>query len=89
MSILYTALLLLILFVISCSLYVLYRLDNADIKDLENENRLQADELKRINNKLARLEMRINTIKAEKDKIEIVHKYDDSDAPDYPNSRRS
>lgn len=87
MNILYTVMFL-VLFVVCFSLYVLYRMTVADIKDLENENRLQAEELKRINNKLARHEVRINTMKAEKNKIEIVHKYDDSDAPDFPNSRR-
>lgn len=88
MSILYTVLFM-ILFVISCSLYVLYQITSANLKDLENENRLQADELKRINGKLSRLELKFNNINVERNKIEIIKKYDDSDAPDYPNSRRS
>jgi ABC-type iron transport system FetAB ATPase subunit len=68
---------------------MLHKYDSEEIRDLKNDNRQISDELKRINTRQKILEQKIIKLSNEKDRIEIVHKYDDSGAPDYPNSRRS
>lgn len=81
--------LLAILFVVCLGLFMLHKYDSEAIRDLKNDNRQLSDEIKRINTRQKILEQKIIKLSNEKDRIEIVHKYDDSDAPDYPNSRRS
>ena len=81
--------LLAILFVVCLGLFMLHKYDSEAIRDLKNDNRQLSDELKRINTRQKILEQKIIKLSNEKDRIEIVHKYDDSGAPDYPNSRRS
>lgn len=77
------------LFVVCLGLFALHKYDSEEIRDLKNDNRQISDELKRINTRQKILEQKIIKLSNEKDRIEIVHKYDDSDAPDYPNSRRA
>lgn len=77
------------LFIVCLGLFVLHKYDSEEIRELKNDNRQISDELKRINTRQKILEQKIIKLSNEKDRIEIVHKYDDSDAPDYPNSRRS
>jgi ABC-type iron transport system FetAB ATPase subunit len=68
---------------------MLHKYDSEAIRDLKTDNRQLSDEIKRINTRQKILEQKIIKLSNEKDRIEIVHKYDDSGAPDYPNSRRS
>ena len=79
--------LLLILFVVVLSLFVLHLQDESKIEILEDRDRQKSEELKRMNSRLNRFEVRFQKIKEGTDRIEIVHKYDDSDAPDFPNSK--
>lgn len=81
--------LLAILFIVCLGLFMLHKYDSEAIRDLKNDNRQLSDEIKRINTRQKILEQKIIKLSNEKDRIEIVHKYDDSGAPDYPNSRRS
>ena len=81
--------LLAILFVVCLGLFMLHKYDSEEIRDLKNDNRQLSDEIKRINTRQKILEQKIIKLSNEKDRIEIVHKYDDSGSPDYPNSRRS
>lgn len=81
--------LLAILFVVCLGLFMLHKYDSEEIRDLKDDNRQLSDEIKRINTRQKILEQKIIKLSNEKDRIEIVHKYDDSGAPDYPNSRRS
>lgn len=81
--------LLAILFVVCLGLFMLHKYDSEEIRDLKNDNRQLIDEIKNIKTKQKILEQKVIKLSTQKDYIEIVHKYDDSDAPDYPNSRRS
>ena len=81
--------LLAILFFVCLGLFMLHKYDSEEIRDLKNDNRQISDEIKRINTRQKILEQKIIKLSNEKDRIEIVHKYDDSGAPDYPTSRRS
>lgn len=81
--------LLVILFTVCTGLFMLLKYDSEEIRDLKHDKRQIEDELKRINTKQKILEQKIIKLSNEKDRIEIIHKYDDSGAPDYPNSRRS
>ena len=81
--------LLAILFVVCLGLFMLHKYDSEEIRDLNNDNRQLTDEIKGIKTKQKILEQKVIKLSTQKDYIEIVHKYDDSDAPDYPNSRRS
>lgn len=81
--------LLAILFVVCLGLFMLHKYDSEEIRELKEDNRQLSGEIKRINTRQKILEQKIIKLSNEKDRIEIVHKYDDSDAPDYPNSRRS
>lgn len=81
--------LLAILFTVCTGLFMLHKYDSEEIRDLKHDKRQIEDELKRINTKQKILEQKIIKLSNEKDRIEIIHKYDDSGAPDYPNSRRS
>lgn len=76
-------------FFVCLGLFMLHKYDSEEIRDLKNDNRQISDELKRINTRQKILEQKIIKLSTQKDYIEIVHKYDDSGAPDYPNSRRS
>ena len=73
--------LLAILFTVCLGLFMLHKYDSEEIRDLKNDNRQISDELKRINKRQKILEQKIIKLSNEKDRIEIVHKYDDSDAP--------
>ena len=86
MNIFYSALLA-ILFTVCVCLFVLHRMDESAIKNLEDQSRQQADELRRINGKLSRLEIRQNSTKEKPDKIVIVHKYEECGDLDFPNKR--
>lgn len=81
--------LLAILFFVCLGLFMLHKYDSEEIRDLKNDNRQLTDEIKNIKTKQKILEQKVINLSNKKDYIEIVHKYDDSDAPDYPNSRRS
>lgn len=81
--------LLAILFVVCLGLFMLHKYNSEEIRDLKNDNRQISDELKRIKTRQKILEQKIIKLSNEKDRIEIVHKYDDGSAPDYPNSRRA
>lgn len=81
--------LLAILFTVCTGLFFLHKSDSEAISELEDKVRQLSDEVSRQKSKQWILEQKIIKISTEKDRIEIVHKYDDSDAPDYPNSRRS
>lgn len=77
------------LFVVCLGLFMLHKYDSEEIRDLKDDNRQLSDEIKSIKTRQKILEQKIIKLSNEKDRIEIVHKYDDSGAPDYPNSRRS
>lgn len=79
--------LLAVLFFISLGLFMLHKYEAAEIQDLRDELRQVKNELKRINSNQDALKIKLDNIKAQNNTIEIVHKYDDSDAPDYPNKR--
>lgn len=81
--------LLAILFVVCLGLFMLHKYDSEEIRDLKNDNRQLINEIKNIKTKQKILEQKVIKLSNEKDRIEIVHKYDDSGAPDYPNSRRA
>jgi cell division protein FtsB len=81
--------LLAILFVVCLGLFMLHKYDSEAIRDLKNDNRQLSDEIKRIKTRQTLLEQKLIKLSDNRDKIEIVHKYDDSGAPDFPNSRRS
>lgn len=81
--------LLAILFIVCTGLFFLHKYDSEEIRDLKNDNRQLIDEIKNIKTKQKILEQKVINLSNKKDYIKIVHKYDDSDAPDYPNSRRS
>lgn len=81
--------LLAILFTVCLGLFMLHKYDVEEIRELKEDNRKIENELKRINTRQKIHEQKIIKLSNEKDRIEIVHKYDDSGAPDYPNSRRS
>lgn len=78
-----------ILFITCLCLFGLHKINSEEIRDLKNDIRNINDELKRVNSKARVFELKLMRLSEASDKIEIVHKYDDSDAPDYPNSRRS
>ena len=79
--------LLAVLFFISLGLFMLHKYEAAEIQDLRDELRQVKSEIKRINSNQDSLKIKLDNIKAQNTTIEIVHKYDDSDAPDYPNKR--
>lgn len=81
--------LLAILFTVCTGLFFLHKYDSAAISELEDKVRQLSDEVSAHKSKLWIYEQKLIKLSENKDRIEIVHKYDDSDAPDYPNSRRS
>lgn len=81
--------LLAILFIVCTGLFFLNKYDSEAISELEDKVRQLSDEVSRQNTRQWRYEQKLIKLSDNRDKIEIVHKYDDSDAPDYPNSRRS
>ena len=81
--------LLAILFFVCLGLFMLHKYDSEEIRDLNNDNRQLINEIKNIKTKQKILEQKVIKLSTQKDYIEIVHKYDDSGSPDYPNSRRS
>lgn len=81
--------LLAVLFFISLGLFMLHKYEAAEIQDLTDELREVKNEIKNIKSRQDVLKIKLDNIKSDNNKIEIVHKYDDSGAPDYPNSRRS
>lgn len=81
--------LLAILFIVCLGLFMLHKYDSEAIRDLKTDNRQLSDEIKRIKTRQTLLEQKVINLSNKKDYIEIVHKYDDSGSPDYPNSRRS
>jgi len=81
--------LLAILFMICIGLFFLYKYNSEIISELEDKVRQLSVEVSRQKSKQWILEQKLIKLSDNGDKIEIVHKYDDSDAPDYPNSRRS
>lgn len=81
--------LLAVLFFISLGLFMLHKYEAAEIQDLTDELREVKNEIKNIKSRQDVLKIKLDNIKSDNNKIEIVHKYDDSGAPDYPNSRMS
>lgn len=81
--------LLAILFTICTGLFILHKSDSEAISELEDKVRQLSDEVSRQKSRQWIYEQKLIKLSDNRDKIEIVHKYDDSDAPDYPNSRRS
>ena len=81
--------LLAILFIVCTGLFFLHKYDSEEIRNLKDQIRQISDELSSQKSKQKILELKLMKLSNEKDRIEIVHKYDDSGAPDYPNSRRS
>ena len=73
--------LLAILFFVCLGLFMLHKYDSEAIRELKNDKKEITEELKRINNKQKILEQKVIKLSNEKDRIEIVHKYDDSGAP--------
>ena len=69
-----------ILFVTCLCLFGLHKLNSEEIRDLKNKIRLIEDELKRVNSKSKIYELKLMKLSEASDKIEIVHKYDDSGA---------
>lgn len=78
--------LLALLFTVCTGLFFLHKYDSEEISDLRDEIRQIRDEVSAHKSKLWIYEQKLIKISNDKDKIEIVHKYDDSGAPDYPNS---
>ena len=76
-----------VLFFICLGLFMLHKYEAAEIQDLRDELRQVKSEIKRINSNQDAFKIKLDNIKAQNNTIEIVHKYDDSDAPDYPNKR--
>lgn len=81
--------LLAILFTVCTGLFFLHKYDSEAISELEDKVRQLSDEVSRQKSRQWIYEQKLIKLSDNRDKIEIVHKYDDSDAPDYPNSRRS
>ena len=81
--------LLAILFIVCTGLFFLHKYDSEVISELEDKVRQLSDEVSRQNTRQWIYEQKLIKLSDNRDKIEIVHKYDDSDAPDYPTSRRS
>lgn len=73
--------LLAILFTVCLGLFMLHKYDVEEIRELKEDNRKIENEIKRINSKQKILEQKVIKLSTQKDYIEIVHKYDDSDAP--------
>ena len=81
--------LLAILFTVCTGLFFLHKSDSEAISELEDKVRQLSDEVSRQKSRQWIYEQKLIKLSDNRDKIEIVHKYDDSDAPDFPNSRRS
>lgn len=81
--------LLAILFMVCIGLFFLYKYNSEVISELEDKVRQLSVEISRQNTKQWIYEQELIKLSNDKDRIEIIHKYDDSGAPDYPNSRRS
>ena len=79
--------LLAILFIVCLGLFFLYKYALEEIRELKDDNRQIRNELTRINSKQRIHELKLIKLSNKKNFIEIVHKYDDKDAPDYPNSK--
>lgn len=78
-----------ILFMICISLFFLYKYNSEVVSELEDKVRQLSVEVSAHKSKLWIYEQKLIKLSDNREKIEIVHKYDDSDAPDFPNSRRS
>lgn len=76
-----------ILFVVCVCLFALHKINVEEIRELNRKLKAQENELKNINSKIKGFEIRFMNLATDKEKIEIYHKYDDTGAPDYPNSR--
>lgn len=81
--------LLAILFTVCTGLFILHKSDSEAISELEDKVRQLSDEISRQKSRQWIYEQKLIKLSDNREKIEIVHKYDDSDAPDFPNSRRS
>lgn len=81
--------LLAILFAVCTGLFILHKSDSEAISELEDKIRQLSDEVSRQKSRQWIYEQKLIKLSDNREKIEIVHKYDDSDAPDFPNSRRS
>lgn len=76
----------LILFVICVCLFGLHKINVEAIKELKRDYKEICDEQKRTKSKLNSLDISFMNFTNEQSKIEIIHKYDDKDAPDFPHS---
>lgn len=72
-----------ILFFICTGLFFLHRYHSEEISELRDEIGQLKDEVTRQRSKVWLFEKKLIELSTDKDRIEIYHKYDDSDAPKY------
>lgn len=73
----------LILILADLGLAFLYRANSEDIKELEEANKALSAENTYIKARIKVIEKRFHKMSEPADKLLIVHKYDDEDAPGY------
>ena len=78
--------LLFILFIVCVFLFGLHKLDAEEINELKDKNRQISAEVTNLKSKVNLFEVKLINLSNDKNKIEIVHRYDDKDAPNFPNS---